>query len=1105
MTDHPQRAPHLWIVDTGASHHICFKRSQFRTFDKNYQVPIRAGTSTTMSQGRGPVDLDVDGHTLSLHGVLYAPQLRFNLLSTECLRRESFIGYNSIPNTLYNGEDDSVITVADSSSGIPIINTNPSDNEANLPEGSSTFYHEVTTRPISLDLAHRRLGHIGEARVKALAYGLAEGLKLLPNTRYQISKCDHCIAGKIRTLPHPRKQPTLRRSSRPMEMLHLDLLQGPCAALGTGYEYLLVIVDDYTRMAWCIGLRKKDIREAWESWYTMIKFQYKDVIADFSILRLRADNGGEFIIHDMQKQWEEIGTWLQLSIAYAHNQNGVVERAIRTIVEHAVSILSDSKMPDYLWYEICLIITYLGNLLPHSHLHNDAPTPIQAFTGKKPNLSHLRVIGSKAHVLVPKEIREHKFKPRSVIGRLVGYDGVNQYRMWVPEMNAIVWGRNITLDEDDVVYEKVGQFQEDEEGLGRLILTDPNEILDLISKIDHIKKRGEETQSPQQQEQQDIHPYQLDSTVNDLVDQFGDTGVEEGEFPQARNDNEYTPAATIDQSQPRDHPQRVRKPTQRVLDNIIHYDEIPIDDPEVYVNNAFAPMENEPTTYKEATQRPDSKRWHAAMEKEFKSLLNAGTWNPIERATVPRDHRILKGKWVYKLKRDGSYKARWVVKGFEQVKGLDYQQIFAAVVRADTFRTLLAIATLLDWDISNIDIDSAFLYGDIDSEVYIELPEGFSESHKCGKLLKSIYGLKQAPRIWAQTLYKILRELGLVQLQSEHSVFTNRQMQAIDKRRKRYQRLTGKTDEEFLGYYAGPELIVAVYVDDLLIIGKTHEVVREFKRRLGERVSMKETGNDEARDYLGIEISRNREKGTLRLSQQAYFKGVLARYGLEGLNGINAPMREGLKFYVDDADYVDDGEKNLYQSKVGSLTYGMQGTRPDIAYAISLFSRFLAKPTKSHVKALQGVFRYIVKTLSLGIVYNRHDTKNLHAYTDADWAGTTLVGDSKSTSGYVVMLAGAPIAWSSRRQATVATSSTHSEYIGQANIIKQACHLIQFLGEVHRFPNLPLKIYADNKGAQALAHNPEFHAKAKHIQLSVHFQRAELAVIHIYSSSYQYI
>jgi hypothetical protein len=127
------------------------------------------------------------------------------LLSTECLRRESFIGYDSISNALYNGEDNSVIAIADLSSGIPIINTNPAmPTRHHLPEGSSIYYHEVITRPISLDLVYRRLGHISEFRVKALAYGQAEGLKLLPDTGIRTRKCDHCIVGKIKTLPHPR-------------------------------------------------------------------------------------------------------------------------------------------------------------------------------------------------------------------------------------------------------------------------------------------------------------------------------------------------------------------------------------------------------------------------------------------------------------------------------------------------------------------------------------------------------------------------------------------------------------------------------------------------------------------------------------------------------------------------------------------------------------------------------------------------------------------------------------------------------------------------------------------------------------------------------------
>jgi hypothetical protein len=99
-------------------------------------------------------------------------------------------------------------------------------------------------------------------------------------------------------------------------------------------------------------------------------------------------------------------------------------------------------------------------------------------------------------VLIPKEVREYKFKPRAVIRRLVGYNSVNQYRIWVPEMNVIVWGRNITLDEDNVVYEKATQFQINKEGLGRLILTDSNEIKDLVANIDYINKR-EENKLPQ--------------------------------------------------------------------------------------------------------------------------------------------------------------------------------------------------------------------------------------------------------------------------------------------------------------------------------------------------------------------------------------------------------------------------------------------------------------------------------------------------------------------------------------------------------------------------------------------------------------------------------
>jgi len=248
----------------------------------------------------------------------------------------------------------------------------------------------------------------------------------------------------------------------------------------------------------------------------------------------------------------------------------------------------------------------------------------------------------------------------------------------------------------------------------------------------------------------------------------------------------------------------------------------------------------------------------------------------------------------------------------------------------------------------------------------------------------------------------------------------------------------------------------------------------------------------EANDYLGIEIERNRSRGTIRLTQEKYFRGLLNRFDFNYYPPKDVPLRDGTRFDPDDTDFLTDEKKHEYQSQVGSLTYGMQGTRPDIAYPVTLLSRFLAKPTTSQRKALKHVFQYILKTLSYGITYDRHDTRGLYGYTDSDWAGTTLPEKSRSTSGYAFYLAGGLISWSSKRQTTVALSSTNAEYIGQANAVRHAVHLIQFLGELSKPPTLPITIYTDNMSARALALNPEYHSKAKHIQLVFHFQREKI-------------
>jgi Integrase core domain len=313
------KIPYVWLVDCGATHHLSFHRELFDEIRPCY-LTVHTGNSTTKASGIGTVTLTLGSDSIRLRNVLYVPDLHTNILSTERLRKDNMIGYNSFDNSIFDGEDGRVIIEADSSSGLPLLNTsNPSTTEQL--NSAFVYYHEARTKPISLDLAHRRLGHISEAQVRRLAYEAAEGLKLLPNSGRE-GKCEHCVAGQIRKIPIDRDQLTNVRSSRPLEMIHMDLLDAGFLALGTGYRYLWVIVDDYSRHVWVTGLKSKDIRESWKVWRAMTKTQYSDILDDTridTIKIIRADNGGEFIKDQMQKTWEAEGIRLELTIAYAHN------------------------------------------------------------------------------------------------------------------------------------------------------------------------------------------------------------------------------------------------------------------------------------------------------------------------------------------------------------------------------------------------------------------------------------------------------------------------------------------------------------------------------------------------------------------------------------------------------------------------------------------------------------------------------------------------------------------------------------------------------------------------------------------------------------------
>jgi hypothetical protein len=246
--------------------------------------------------------------------------------------------------------------------------------------------------------------------------------------------------------------------------------------------------------------------------------------------------------------------------------------------------------------------------------------------------------------------------------------------------------------------------------------------------------------------------------------------------------------------------------------------------------------------------------------------------------------------------------------------------------------------------------------------------------------------------------------------------------------------------------------------------------------------------------YLGMEVTRDRPNRTLKLSQQGYIEKVLREFQMWNCSLKNdTPIDTHNKLRKADPDFEPTREDTKwYQKAVGSLMYAMLGTRPDIAFAVSAVSRYAARPTQQHRSAVQRIFRYLRKTINYVLVF-RGELAALAGYTDSDWAGD--LDTRRSTSGYLFSVGSAVISWSSKLQPTVALSTCEAEYIGQSNATKEAIWLRRLLDEIRPEDMNESKatiIFCDNQGAIALAKDPRFHSRMKHVEIQHNFVREKV-------------
>lgn len=476
----------------------------------------------------------------------------------------------------------------------------------------------------------------------------------------------------------------------------------------------------------------------------------------------------------------------------------------------------------------------------------------------------------------------------------------------------------------------------------------------------------------------------------------------------------------------------------------------------------------DPVTVVDALNRPDSESWKLAMKAEYNSLLSNQTWDLVEK---PKGVNIIKSKWVFKTKTstdgDVQYKARLVAKGCAQKPGIDYEETYSPVVRYASVRYLLALSVRYDLHIDQMDAVSAFLQGDLSEDIYMTQPESFEESDQVCRLRKTIYGLKQASRAWNKKLHSSLLQVGLKDSKTDPCV---------------YFRVSDKN-----------MTFVAVYVDDLLIFSNDQTFKNKLKRDLSSEFKMKDMG--EAKHCLGFEIKRDFKNGTLRINQSKYINEILCRFNMSECNPVSTPLDTNQKLTAEMSPKNPVEQREMrdipYQQAVGSLLYAAHGTRPDIAFAVSLVSRFNNNPGKPHWNAVKRIFRYLKGTNSFELEFSKDANKGVFGYCDADWAGD--IDSRRSMTGYIFKFQGGPITWGTKKQATVALSTAEAEYMALSMATQDAMWLRSLNKEFKMEKLTPTTIFCDNKSAIDLAHTTIHHSRSKHIDIRHHYVREKIA------------
>lgn len=990
-----------WYVDSGATCHMTNNKNLLQNYvEDTPKLVTVANNQKLYSEGHGDVELLLKGHkqTTKLSEVIFVPGLSTNLISVGKITAKGLeVNFDTQKCHIYCGQ--TIIASATKINGVYELDMEiqQSSDGSELAACSSL---EVTNIPMdesmcSQELWHRRLGHLNRRSMKLLKQGIASGIDY---TDSKYTPCVACIKGKQSRLPFPKQ--SYNRATEKLGLIHSDLCGPMSVSSFSGARYLLTFIDDFTRMTFGYYIKSKDeVLSVFKMFKSLVEKQ-----TDLKIKGLRTDNGREYINKQFQAFLKEHGIEHQTTVPYSPQQNGVAERANRTIMEAGRCMLEDAGMDRRFWAEAVNTAIFIKNKSPSKAVRGT--TPEEKWTGKKVNLSNLKVFGCIAYAMIPNEKRK-KLDAKSKIHIFVGYCSESKgYRLIDPE------NPSKCIKSRDVQFLEERMFKD-------LKINQKNCSTDFWVELTRNGVNDANTV-----ENSDVDPLRVIEVSNS----------DDSSFEHDPRDETWTPDMASDHSS-------------------CEYEEACTS---IFAMTATSHTD-EPQTIQEALSGPEKEYWKKAIADEYESFEKNKTWTLT---LLPAGKKAVKCKWVFKRKpglegQSFHYKARLVAKGFTQEYGIDYKETYSPVVRYSTIRTLLALAVNLDMHVDHMDVKTAFLNGELNETVYMEQPDGYKVNGKedhVYKLNKAVYGLKQASKTWYDKIDNALMSLQFKKSLCEPCVYI-------------------KSDD------TGNLLILALYVDDILIFSKETPLKKRLKEDLMRMFEMKDLGR--ATYILGMRL--NQEQNKITLDQKGYIKKVLEQFNMAECKPVYTPLENGMKFEKGEQSDLE----SKYRSLIGCIMYIAVCTRPDIAYAASLLSQFNNCHSETHWKAAKRVLRYLKGTIDYCIVYEKM-VLSVTGYVDADWASNQI--DRRSYTGYVFKIGNSAISWESRKQRTVALSSTEAEYMALCEGAKEAKFIRTFLSEcLGRLFDVTL--YNDSQSAQKLCNSQINHCRSKHIDIRHHFVR----------------